>query len=132
MPDCIFCKIINKGIPSHIIYEDKELLCFLDINPVNHGHILLIPKKHYEMMDDVPDDLLSNLFITTKKLMVILKKAMNAEYVILSVVGIDVPHFHIHLIPRFKKDGLANFWPTKKYSSEQEAKEIAEKIKTLL
>ena len=132
MPDCIFCKIINKEIPSHIIYEDKKLVCFLDINPVNQGHILLIPKKHYEMMEDVPDDLLSNLFITTKKLMVVLKKAMNAEYVILSVVGIDVPHFHIHLIPRYKKDGLANFWPTKKYSSEQEAKEIAAKIKTLL
>ena len=131
MKDCIFCKIIKKEIKADIVYEDKLSLAFLDINPVNPGHMLLIPKEHHKMMVDAPDDLISKLFITSKKLMKILKKATKADFVIVSVVGIDVPHFHIHLIPRNSNDGLANFWPTKKYKNK-EAEMITKKIKSLL
>lgn len=132
MKDCIFCKIINKEIKADIVYEDKNSLAFLDINPVSPGHMLLISKEHHKMMIDVPDNLISKLFIISKKLMRVLKQATKADFVIISVVGIDVPHFHIHLIPRHSNDGLANFWPTKKYKNKEEAEKIAKKIKRLL
>ena len=128
MNDCIFCKIIANEIPSAKIYEDDKVLAFLDINYVNPGHVLVIPKEHYENMLSTPDELVAYLYIKSKELMIKIKQAMKADFVALSVVGTDVPHFHIHLIPRYFNDGLAGFWPTKKYS-EGEMKEIAEKIK---
>jgi histidine triad (HIT) family protein len=124
---CIFCKIIAGQIPAAKIYEDEKCLAFLDINPVSSGHVLLIPKEHYQMMPDTPDELVAYLFVRAKDLMLKIKKAMQADYVALSVVGVDVPHFHIHLVPRRHDDGLANFWPTKQYA-EGEMAEVAEKI----
>lgn len=129
--DCIFCKIINGEIPAAKVYEDEKILAFLDINPVSNGHILLIPKEHYQMISDLPDELLSYLFVKAKELMRKLKKAMKADFVVLSVVGIDVPHFHIHLLPRYKNDGLADFWPTKKYQ-DGEMEAVAEKIRGVI
>jgi histidine triad (HIT) family protein len=126
--DCIFCKIISGEIPAGKIYEDEKCLAFLDINPVNPGHALLIPKEHFASMPETPDDLVAYLFTKTKELMIKIKKAMRADYVSLSVVGTDVPHFHIHLIPRNYNDGLAGFWPTKKYADGEMA-EVAEKIR---
>lgn len=131
MEDCIFCKIAKKEIPADIIYEDNKIIAFLDINPVNPGHVLVIPKEHYKSIIDTPDNLISEIFTKSKKLMKVIKKTTNADFVVVSVVGLDVPHFHVHLIPRYLKDGLANFWPTKKYK-EGEAKKITEKIKSFL
>lgn len=131
MENCIFCKIIKKEIPATIVYEDKKVISFLDINPVNHGHLLLIPKKHHKIMTDTPNNLVSYLFLKSKWLMSILKEATNADYIVLSVVGLDIPHFHVHIIPRYLNDGLANFWPTKKYKNDEE-KEIAKRIKAIL
>lgn len=125
---CIFCKIVNNEIPADKVYEDDKIVAFLDINPVTPGHTLVIPKAHHEMMVDTPDELVPYIFIQCKKLMKDLKVAMEADFVVLSVVGIDVPHFHVHLIPRKHGDDLANFWPTEKYA-EGEAGEIAEKIR---
>lgn len=131
MDNCIFCKIAAGEIPSHKVYEDDQVIAFLDISPVKPGHILIIPKEHYDIMIDVPDDLISYIFIKAKYLMGVLKKAMKADFVILSVVGIDVPHFHVHLTPRYKDDGLDNFWPQDKYADGQ-AEEVAKKIKDSL
>jgi histidine triad (HIT) family protein len=132
MENCIFCKIIAGEIPAEkIIYEDDKILAFLDINPVTYGHTLIIPKEHYPYMPDVPDELLSYCFIKAKELMISIKKAMEADFVTISVVGTDVPHFHIHLIPRKLNDGLAKFWPTTKYA-EGEMQKTAEKIKNNL
>ncbi|HTW96808.1 MAG TPA: HIT family protein [Candidatus Methylomirabilis sp.] len=125
---CIFCQIVAGEIPADKIYEDEKCLAFLDIHPVNPGHALLIPKAHYQMMVDTPDDLIAYLFVKAKKLMPKIKKATGADYVSLSVVGVDVPHFHIHLIPRRFDDGLAGFWPTKTYAPG-EMTAIAEKIR---
>jgi len=125
--DCIFCKIVAGEIPSYKIYEDDKTLAFLDINPVTDGHALLISKEHYPMMPDVPDELLSEMFLKVKELMPKIKSALQADYVSVSVVGLDVLHFHIHLIPRKFNDGLANFWPTKKYA-EGEAENVMQKI----
>lgn len=129
--DCIFCKIAASEIPAAKIYEDEKVLAFLDINPVNFGHTLLIPKKHYGTMQDVPDELLATCYVKAKELMPKIKQALVADYVSVSVVGVDVPHFHVHLIPRNFNDGLAGFWPTKKYG-EGEMETIANKIKNVL
>lgn len=126
--DCVFCKIARGEIPSEKIYEDKDVFAFLDINPVNPGHVLIIPKKHCKTMADTPNELISKIFAKSKELMEVIKKTFNADYVGLSVVGVDVPHFHVHLIPRYFNDGMAGFWPTKKYG-DGEMKKIAEKIK---
>lgn len=126
--DCIFCKIVAGEITSYKVYEDDKVIAFLDINPVKPGHILIIPKEHHDMMIDTPDELISYVFIKAKYLMSVLKKAMDADFVILSVVGIDVPHFHIHLTPRYKDDGLDNFWPQEEYE-EGQAEEVVKKIK---
>ena len=126
--NCIFCKIVGGKIPSVKVYEDGFMLSFLDINPVNFGHILIIPKEHHQWMTDVPNDLLENIFVKSKDLMNIIKKTMKADYVALSVIGTDVPHFHVHLVPRYFNDGLSNLWPTKKYK-KNESEKIAEKIK---
>ena len=131
MPDCIFCKIINGKIPCDKVYENLDILAFLDINPVNKGHLLIIPKKHYQWMYDVPDEVLSKVFVKSKYLMKSLKESMKADYVALSVVGVDIPHFHVHLVPRYKNDGMKDFWPTRKYENN-EGKETAEKIKKYL
>lgn len=132
MDNCIFCKIVAGQIPAAKIFEDDKVLAFLDINPVNYGHVLIIPKEHHQMMVDTPDELVSYIFVKAKALMKAVKEAMKADYVVVSVVGIDVPHFHIHLIPRYYQDGLHNFWPTKKYNDgdmEKTATEIKKLIK---
>lgn len=129
MEKCIFCKIAKKEIPSNLVFENDEVFAFLDINPVSDGHVLVIPKAHFEKLTDTPDEILAKLFTECKKMMIRIKKAMASDYVALSVVGVDVPHFHIHLIPRKYNDGLAQFWPTKKLTEE---KTISEKIKKAL
>jgi len=129
--DCIFCKILSGEVSSHKLYEDDKIFIFLDISPVKPGHALIIPKDHYDMMIDVPDDLISYIFIKAKGFMSVLKKALDADFVVLSVVGIDVPHFHVHLTPRYNNDGLDNFWPQGKYG-EGEAEDVVKKIKNAL
>lgn len=130
MNNCIFCKIIKKEIPSTNIYEDDNFLAFLDIQPVTDGHSLIIPKKHTEWMQDVDDETIAEAFKLTKKLMLATKKGIGCDYVQVSVVGKDVPHFHIHLIPRYFNDGLPQY-ATKKYK-DAEPKEIAQKITSML
>ncbi len=128
MDDCVFCKIVKREIPAALIHEDELSLAFLDVNPVNFGHTLLIPKDHHRAMVNVPDELLGELYKTAKRLMLAVREGTKADYVALSVVGVDVPHFHIHLIPRFFNDGLAGFWPTKKYD-DNNLNKFAEQIR---
>lgn len=128
MNDCIFCKIVKKEIPAEIVYEDEDVLAFLDIKPVNYGHLLVIPKEHYPWIYDVPDDLLKKMMAKSKYLMKDLKEIMKADFVVLAVVGVEVPHYHVHLVPRYSDDGMANFFPTKNYE-EGKMKETAEKIR---
>jgi len=103
MDNCIFCKIINKEIPSNFTYKDENFISFLDINPKTDGHTLLIPKKHYTWMQETPDEIVGEIFVTAKKLMQKLIEEKGCEYVKVKVIGKDVPHFHIHLIPQYKE-----------------------------
>lgn len=125
---CVFCKIVSGEIPSAKVYEDSKVLAFLDIKPVNHGHVLVVPKEHYTWMIDAPDDAVADVFVKAKKIMPAIQKATGADLVSVAVVGKDVPHFHVHLVPRFHNDGLAGWWPTKEYG-KGEMEKVAEKIK---
>ena len=124
--NCIFCKIIKGEIPCDKVFENKNFLVFLDIKPVNHGHLLIIPKKHVVWMQEADDKTIADIFKLTKKMMLTLKKSLKCDYVQESVVGNEVPHFHIHLIPRYYGDNFRNF-PTIKYK-ELEAKKVLSKI----
>lgn len=125
--NCVFCKIVNFELPSNKVYENDKVLAFLDITPVAKGHTLVVPKQHHQMMTDTPDELIAEVFTAAKKIMKTMKKAFKADFIALSVVGVDVPHFHVHLIPRYKDDGLANWWPTTEYE-EGEIEKYREKL----
>ncbi len=126
MENCIFCKISKKEIPSDKIYEDDKFFVFLDIQPVSLGHLLIIPKKHIVWMQEAEDELISEIFKLTKKIMLAIKKSTQCSYVQVSVNGEEVPHFHIHLFPRYLNDQLPQF-PRKKYQKE-EITELVKKI----
>jgi len=126
MQDCIFCKISKGEIPCDKIYENENFLAFLDIKPVSDGHLLIIPKKHFIWMQEADDKTISEIFKLTKKMMLVLKETLKCDFVQVSIVGEEMPHFHIHLIPRYLSDKLPNF-PTKEYK-EGEVKKIIEKI----
>ena len=126
--DCIFCKIINGEIPSYKIYEDDNFFAFLDINPLNLGHTLVIPKKHERWVWDVEN--IGEYFEVARKIAVAQKKAFGIELVVSLVVGEEVPHAHIWLVPRFESDGHGGSINTenRKTFSEEEMKEAQEKI----
>jgi len=126
MDDCIFCKISKSEIPSAKVYEDANFFAFLDINPVSDGHILIIPKKHVVWMQEADDETISGIFKLAKKLMLALKSGLNCDYVQVSIVGKDVPHLHVHLIPRHFNDGFPQF-ETKKYK-DGESEAVVKKI----
>lgn len=128
--NCLFCKIITGVIPNSKIYETDDFLAFLDIHPVSKGHTLLIPKTHYTWMHEVPDEIIERAFSLTKKLMNTIQENLPCDYVQVSVVGKDIPHFHIHLIPRFLNDTIPQS-PTVSYSSDKEMEEFRDKLKNL-
>lgn len=99
MEDSIFTKIINGEIPCHKIYEDEDTFAFLDISPITPGHTLVVPKKQTEYLWDLDDDTYQKVMATTKKIATHMKQQLQVEYVGVQVIGVDVPHAHIHLIP---------------------------------
>lgn len=106
---CIFCKIINHEIPSNILYEDEDVIAFLDISQVTKGHTLVLPKKHTENFNSVDSETLAKMIQAAQTLSIHLVKTLDAAGMnILSnmneVAGQSVPHFHIHLIPRYQED----------------------------
>lgn len=127
MEDCIFCKIIKEEIPCAKVYENENSFAFLDIRPVSDGHLLIVPKKHIVWMQEADDQIIAEIFKLTKKLMLALKTGLPCDYVQVSIVGNEVPHFHIHVIPRHIGDHFRNF-PTKEYYSKERESELIEKI----
>jgi len=100
MDDCIFCKIIRGEVPSEKTHhEDGEILSMLDLNQTNPGHTLVIPSPHYRWFYELPDDLSDKMMRVMKTLAIKLKKEYSADYIEVSIVGVDVPHVHVHLTP---------------------------------
>lgn len=100
--DCIFCQIISGTVPSFKVYEDDQFLGFLDIKPLNPGHSLLIPKIHYRWIYDVPE--FGLYWEIAKTIALHTQKILNCDYVSFLTMGNEVPHAHIHIIPRFIAD----------------------------
>lgn len=105
MDDCVFCKIIKGEIPCHKVYENDNFLAFLDIQPFTDGHTLVIPKKHYRWVYDVPN--FGEYWEFAKKVTLILQEKLQPDYISYITMGKLVPHAHIHIIPRYPEDNLA-------------------------
>lgn len=124
----IFTKIINKELPAHIVAEDERFLAFLDIMPLTKGHVLVIPKKEIDYVFDLDDELLSDLFVFAKGVAKKIRKVITCSRIGVSVVGLEVPHTHIHLIPINHVSDM-NFAKDKLKLSNDELAIIAEKIR---
>lgn len=126
----VFQKIIDREIPATIVYEDGNYIAFLDIAPRVFGHTLLIPKQQYAWMQEAPDTVIAEVFVLAKKLMIAMQQGLGCDYVETRVVGNEVLHFHIHLIPRHYGDEKNR--ERKSYESNEQMQEYAEKIKNAL
>ncbi|MCF6183461.1 MAG: HIT family protein [Bacteroidales bacterium] len=124
----IFTKIINGEIPSYKIAENENYFAFLDINPLTKGHTLVVPKKEIDYLFDVDDETLGGMMVFAKKIAKALDKATDCIRVGLIVIGTEVPHAHIHLIP-FKDEAELNFKREKLKLTNEEFAEITNKIK---
>ena len=129
MIDCIFCKISSHEIPSNIVFENENFLAFLDIRPLNPGHTLVIPRKHYRWVWDVPIPGL--YFEVVTRIAKALQKVMKTEWIASEIAGMGVHHAHIHLIPRLPDDGHGEFpiQTNVKSISADRMKTIAESIR---
>ena len=127
----IFTRIVNGEIPCHKIAETEDYLAFLDVFPLVEGHILVIPKKEVDYLFDLDDSLYQGLMQFAKTISIALKKAIPCTKVGVAVIGLEVPHAHIHLIPMNQVSDM-NFSKPKLSLSQEKLKEIAEKIKAEL
>lgn len=135
MNDCLFCNIGEEKTLSTKVYSDEYTYAFLDINPVNPGHTLLIPKKHSRNLFDIDDETLQQLTVVLKKLSIAIKDGVNADGINIHInnepaAGQVVFHTHLHIIPRFSTDNIKT-WKGKKYK-EGEMEKVAKKIKKQL
>jgi len=135
--DCVFCKIVKGKIPCSKIWENKNLLVFMDIQPINEGHLLIIPKEHTELVTNLKDNILEEMIKIAKKLDISLRNIeIKCEGVNLLLAdgesaGQEVSHVHLHVIPRFKNDGFGFRFPKnyKNKPSREELNKISEEIK---
>lgn len=134
---CIFCEIARKQAPASIIYEDKTIMAFLDIRPLNIGHTLIIPKSHYVDIFDTPENELANVHTISKKISMAIKKATNADGISIiqqngKAAGQDIFHLHVHVVPRFGGQKLQSFSKLKEVERvklDDMAKKIVQKLK---
>jgi histidine triad (HIT) family protein len=138
--ECVFCQIINDEKESYKIYEDENFVVILDYRPLNHGHCLILPKTHYETMLDAPNYIVGDGMVLAKYLVKVFHKTIEADGTFVAVnnkVSQSVPHLHIHVVPRFKKDGLFSkhdglAWIRKPYKDDSQMKETAEELKSYI
>lgn len=135
MEECVFCRIISGRIPALKVHEDEKVSCFLDIQPANPGHALVVTKDHYPTLAETPDEELGRLFSAVKKAGRAAVAAVGAAgYNVVvnngAVAGQIIPHVHVHVIPRFEDDGHRH-WAKKSVEPER-MKEISEKMNKLL
>jgi histidine triad (HIT) family protein len=130
---CAFCEIVAGRIASHVVFEDERSLAFLDNRPLFPGHSLLVPREHHETLLDLPDDLVTILFTNARLLAQAMEAGLEAEGSFVALnnrVSQSVPHLHVHVVPRRRKDGLRGFfWPRQKYTDDARAGEVAQVLR---
>jgi histidine triad (HIT) family protein len=133
--NCAFCKIVRAD-DGFRVFEDEHTLAFLDHRPLFPGHCLLVPKSHLETINDLPDSLLSSLFVNVRMLSAAVELGMRAEGTFIAAnnrVSQSVPHFHVHIVPRTKGDGLKGFfWPRRKYKSAEEIGSVLSELRVAI
>src|SRR5436190_18282581 len=125
----LFSRIVNGEIPCHKVAEDSKYLAFLDINPLVHGHVLVIPKKEVDYIFDLDDETYEGLWRFSKRVSGAIKKAIPCKRIGIAVIGLEVPHVHIHLIPMNRVSDM-NFANPKLRVGDDEMEEIAERIRS--
>lgn len=129
MKDCIFCKIVAGELPSTKVYENNDFLAFMDIQPINKGHVLVIPKTHSKLVSEMDEETTGKLMSIGKQISVAIRKSKIACEAITfltadgEAAGQEVFHVHLHIIPRFKGDGFGFVFP-KNYGKKPERKEL--------
>jgi histidine triad (HIT) family protein len=133
---CKFCQIASRALSSAVVFEDAISIGFLDNRPVFPGHTLLIPKQHYETLADLPADVIGPFFKNVQLLARAVEGGMHAEGSFVAInnrVSQSVPHLHVHIVPRHKKDGLRGFfWPRQKYKDDAEMQQARSAIEIAL
>ena len=134
--NCLFCAIVNGEVSATIVFEDEISLAFLDHRPLFPGHSLLVPKIHFETLTDLPHNLVGPFFQNVQLLARAVESALEAEGTFVAMnnrVSQSVPHLHMHIVPRRKKDGLKGFfWPRRKYENEAEILGVQERIRAAI
>ena len=134
--NCLFCRIVSGELSATIVYEDDNSVAFLDHRPLFPGHTLLIPREHVETLGDLPAKIVGPYFEAAQLLSRAVESAMDAEGTFVAMnnrVSQSVPHLHVHVVPRRKKDGLKGFfWPRTKYHDDEEMEEVKKKIAAAL
>ena len=130
---CLFCKIVSGEVSARKVFEDDNCIAFLDHRPVFPGHALLIPKRHYETLADLPHNLIEPFFAGAQLLARAIESALAAHGTFVAMnnrVSQSVPHLHVHVVPRRRKDGLRGFfWPRYSYKSDEEAEAVQQAIR---
>ena len=134
--NCVFCAIVEGETSATEVYRDDDFVAFLDAHPVFPGHVLMVPRRHVQTYDELPEDLAGPWLRASQALERAVESAMDADgslLIVNNVVSQSVPHLHVHVVPRTKGDGLRGFfWPRTKYVSEQEAREYAGRVAAAL
>ncbi|MDQ5815127.1 MAG: HIT family protein [Actinomycetota bacterium] len=133
---CLFCEVVERKVRAEVVYEDETSMAFLDHRPLFMGHTLLVPKEHHETLADLPPALVKPFFATAQLLARCVQTAFEAQGTFVAmnnIVSQSVPHLHLHVVPRRRKDGLRGFfWPRTKYASPEEMAETGERLRTAL
>lgn len=127
----LFTKIVNREIPAHIVAEDDNFLAFLDINPLVEGHTLVIPKKETDYIFDMEDNSLKDIMVFAKKVAKGIEESVECKRIGVAVVGLEVPHAHIHLVP-INQVGDINFTRPKLKPEEEDLRKMSEKIRKVI
>jgi histidine triad (HIT) family protein len=134
--DCLFCEIVAGRAPAAVVLDEAHAVGFLDVRPVFPGHVLLVPRAHHETLADLPAEAVGPLFLTVRRLTVAVEAAMEAEGTFVALnnkVSQSVPHVHVHVVPRRRKDGLRGFfWPRTRYADDADMEQVAARIRSAL
>ena len=129
---CLFCKIVSGEIPARVVYQDDDKIAFLDVSPLFPGHVLLCPRTHYETLVDLPRDQAGPMMEMTQIMARAVESAVDAEGTFIAInnhVSQTVPHLHIHVVPRRRRDGLRGFfWPRQSYKDEAASEAVRDAI----
>ncbi len=136
LPGCKFCDIVAHEVATDLVLDENLVVAFLDLRPVFPGHVLVVPRPHFETLVDLPLALVEPLFATTRRVVAGVARAMQADGTLVLMnnrVSQSVPHLHIHVVPRRFKDGLRGFlWPRQRYEDEVAEARVAAAIRAAL